>query len=51
MAVNRILKQELKMKRECSVWVPHLLTREQVELCLWLVEENLKKFQDLDYRY
>ncbi len=39
------------MKHVCSTWVPHLLTQEQMELRLWLVEENLKKFQDPDHWY
>ncbi len=47
MSVKRILTQELKMKQ----WVPHLFTWEQMGLRLWLAEENLKKLQDLDYRY
>ncbi len=39
------------MKLVYSVWVPHLLTWEQIGLSLCLAEENLKKLSDLDDRY
>ncbi len=51
MLMNRILTQEFKMKCVCSAWVPHLLTQEQIGLCFQLVEGNLKKLLDLDYKY
>ncbi len=51
MSVNQIPVQELKMKCVCSMQVQHFLTREKMGLHLWLAEENLKKLQDLDYRY
>ncbi len=39
------------MKHLCSMPVPHLLIREQMEFRRQLAEENLKKPQDRDYMY
>ena len=49
MSVTRILMRELKMKRLCSAWVPHLLTREQMGTRFRFAQENLVKIQDPAY--
>ncbi len=32
--IYQILKQELKMWRACSAWVPHVLSLEQMNICI-----------------
>ncbi len=50
MSVNCMLMQELKIKRVCFVWVPHLLKLEQMGFHSQLAKKNLKKLQKPDYR-
>lgn len=49
-AVHTILKRDLKMKRICARWIPHLLTKEQKLARVNLCKKLLKEFPKYENR-
>ena len=48
--VHKILTQELKLRKVCARWVPHLLTKEQKTTHVKMAKNLLKKYKNFDKR-
>ncbi len=48
-SVNRILTENLAMRKVLSVWVPHFLTNVQMNDCIAACQENLGLIEDISY--
>ena len=48
--VHKILTQELKLRKVCARWVPHLLTKEQKTTSVKMAKYLLKKYKIFDKR-
>ena len=49
-SVQTILKKRLDLRKVCAMWVPHLLTEEQMTLRLKCARELLKTFKGCNSR-
>ena len=48
--VHKILTQELKLRKVCARWVPHLFTKEQKTTRVKMAKNLLKKYKKFDKR-
>ena len=49
-SVHKILTKELKLRKVCARWVPHLLTKEQKASRVKMAKTLLKKYKNCDKR-